>query len=786
MEHASHSGSCCHESTPAPSSNSVIDPVCGMKVDLAETHRKVEHNGTTYGFCSDGCMTKFRSDPEGVLNGSALVQEPQPEGTLYTCPMDPEIIQEGPGTCPICGMALEPMGLPDPDVGPNPELVDFTHRFKLTAPLAFAVFFLEMGHHLGLPFKEWLGANAFVWLQLLLSAPVVLWAGAPFFERAWASFRNVSPNMWTLIGIGTGAAFAYSLVATLAPGVFPDAFRNPDGTVQVYYEAAAVIIVLVLGGQIMELRAREQTGGALRALLDLAPKTARRVAADGSEAEVEVDEIVVGDVIRIRPGDAIPVDGIVTDGNSTVDESMLTGEPVPVAKAADDPVTAGTLNRTGAFTMTATRIGADTTLAGIVNLVASAQRSRAPIQNIADQVSRYFVPAVVTIAILAFILWSMFGPTPAMAYGLIAAVSVLIIACPCALGLATPMSVMVATGKGAQNGVLIRDAEALQALAEVDALLIDKTGTLTKGAPEVTDVILKDGPIATETEFLQLVGSLEKMSEHPLAEAIVSYAQDQSIELVEPDNFESITGAGATARVSNRQVAIGNARLMQTVGAATKPVQHEAEALRALGKTVMFVAVDAKLAGFIAVADPIKPGAKDAVAKLQETGLVVIMATGDEAATAEAIGRQLGIDEIHASLEPRQKAEIIHQLQSDGKRVAMAGDGINDAPALAAANVGIAMGTGTDVAIESAGITLVAGNLDALVRARHLAVATMRNIKQNLGFAFIYNALGVPIAAGVLYPVMGLLLSPMIAALAMMLSSVSVIANALRLRSVDL
>ncbi len=761
------------------------DPVCGMAVSRADAVYLSKHQGERFYFCSARCQDRFEAEPEVFLAGRPA-PEPVAEGTQYTCPMDPEIVRDAPGDCPICGMALEPMTPTGGDGGPHPELVDFTRRLYVSAPLAAAVFIMEMGSHLGVPFEHWLGPRLFVWLQMVLSAPVVLWVAQPFFKRGWKSIVNRSPNMWTLIAIGTGAAFAYSVLATLLPGIFPDAFRGSHGQVAVYFEAAAVIIVLVLVGQIMELRARERTGDAIRALLDLAPKTARRVS-DGSEQDVPLEQVRVGDRLRVRPGEHVPVDGEVTEGSSTVDESMLTGEPLPVRKAVGDSVTGGTLNQNGTLIVQAARVGADTMLSKIVALVAKAQRSRAPIQSQADRVAGYFVPAVVGVAVLAFIVWSLIGPSPAMAYALVAAVSVLIIACPCALGLATPMSIMVAAGRGAQSGVLIRDAEALERLATVDTLIIDKTGTVTEGKPKLSEV----EPIGTEADtLLRLAAALELGSEHPLAGAIVEAARQRGLALASIDHFEAVRGQGVRGQVDGHAVAIGNEAFLRDLGVDPSGQHARANELRGQARTVMFVAIDGAFAGLLAVADPLKDGAGEALATLKDHGLRLVMATGDNQATAKAVAAALGqsdlFDAVHAGLSPEDKAALIERLRGDGALVAMAGDGINDAPALAAADVGIAMGAGADVAIESAGITLVSGELSALMRARLLAEATLRNIRQNLGFAFVYNAAGVPIAAGVLYPVFGVLLSPMIAALAMSLSSVSVITNALRLRRMPL
>jgi len=681
-------------------------------------------------------------------------------------------------------MALEPMGIPTGDEGPNLELIDFKRRFWVGVALTIPLLVVAMGPLLGLPVKDWLGHRTAPWVELILATPVVLWSGWPFFQRCWASFVNMRFNMFTLIGIGVGAAYLYSLIATVVPEIFPQAFRGPGGAVDVYFEAAAVIVVLVLLGQLLELGARERTGGAIRALLDLAPKTALRVNKNGDDEEIPLEEVLAGDLLRIRPGDLIPVDGVVSEGHSSVDESMLTGEAVPVEKTSGDTVTGGTLNKTGSFVMEAKRVGADTMLSQIVNMVAEAQRSRAPIQKLADVVAGYFVPTVVAVAVIAFIAWSLWGPDPAMAYAFIAAVSVLIIACPCALGLATPMSIMVATGRGAQAGVLIKNAENLERFADVDVLIVDKTGTLTLGAPKLTDVIAFKG--SNESSVLKMAASLERGSEHPLAEAIIAGAKERKIPIGKSAKFEAVTGMGVKGVVSGKKVALGNARMMRDIGLDPKTHADSADALRNEGKTAMFVAIGGKLAGIVAVADPIKETTPSALDTLRDEGLHIVMVTGDNARTAKAIARTLGIDDVRADVLPDQKANIVKELQSKGAKVAMAGDGVNDAPALAQADVGIAMGTGADVAIESAGITLLRGDLNGIVRARRLSEATMRNIKQNLFFAFAYNAVGVPIAAGILYPVFGLLLSPMIAAAAMSLSSVSVIGNALRLRTLKI
>jgi P-type Cu+ transporter len=759
------------------------DPVCGMTVNRATARHMAKHEGRRFYFCSARCQERFEAEPAAYLAGRPA-PEPMPAGTLYTCPMHPEIVQEGPGDCPICGMALEPMGIPPADAGPNPELVDFSRRIAVGAVLTVAILVVAMGPMAGLPLPGLLHGSSGRWIEFALATPVVLWCGLPFFRRGWASVVNRSPNMWTLIAIGTGAAYLFSGVATIAPGVFPDAFRGHDGTVGVYFEAAAVIIVLVLLGQILELRARERTSGAIRALLDLAPKTARRIHDDGREEDVGLDQVQRGDLLRVRPGEKVPVDGTVEDGRSSVDESMLTGEAVPVEKVAGETVTGGTLNGSGSFVMRAGAVGADTLLARIVDMVAQAQRSRAPIQKLADVVAGWFVPAVVAIAVVAFVVWAVIGPEPSLAYALIAFVAVLIIACPCALGLATPISIMVATGRGAQAGVLVKNAEALERFAKVDTLVVDKTGTLTVGKPVLTDVVAAAG--FAEEEVLAAAASLERGSEHPLAAAIVAGAETRGVVLSKAEEFDAITGKGVTGTVTGRQVALGNIRLLETLGLTAGALAVKAESLQSEGRTVMFLAIDGALAGLVAVADPIKETTVEALRMLHDEGFRVIMATGDNERTAQAVAAVLGLDEVRAGVLPQDKAILIKELQAAGAVVAMAGDGVNDAPALAQADVGIAMGTGADVAVESAGITLVKGDLRGIVRARRLAHATMTNIRQNLFFAFVYNALGVPVAAGVLYPVFGLLLSPMIAAAAMSLSSVSVISNALRLRAVKL
>lgn len=758
---------------------SVIDPVCGMSVNPEKTDHHHEYAGRVYDFCSAKCQDKFIADPQKYL-GEKPPAEILPAGTRYTCPMHPEIIRDAPGDCPKCGMALEPMGIPDSDEAPNPELIDFTRRFWGGLVLALPVLILEMGGHFSAGFKNLINEELSVIIQFLLTTPVIFWAAAPIFIRGWKSIRTLNPNMWTLISIGTGIAYLYSLVAFFFPGLFPDTIKTEGGQVPVYFEAAAVIIVLVLLGQLLELRAREKTGSAIRALLDLAPKVALKLHEDGTEKEVPLDEIVVNDKLRVRPGEKIPVDGIVIEGHSSIDESMLTGEAVPVEKQIDDKVTGATLNGTGSFVMRAQRVGAETMLSQIVTMVAEAQRSRAPIQKYADMIAGWFVPVVLFIALLAFTIWFYFGPEPALSHGLIAAVSVLIIACPCAVGLATPMSIMVGTGRGAQSGVLIKNAEALEIFAKVDTLIVDKTGTLTVGKPVLTDIIpLND---FSEGEILTFAASLERGSEHPLAAAIIGAAKAKNITLLPADKFEAVTGKGVGAVINDRQAALGNSAMMTTLGLNIDDVRPEADRMRHEGKTVMYIAIDQTLAGLVAVEDPIKETTNEALDALHKEGLRIIMVTGDNDTTAKAVAGRLNIDEVRADVLPEGKAAIVKELQAMGSKVAMAGDGVNDAPALALAEVGVAMGTGADVAMESAGITLVKGDLTGIVRARRLSETTMRNIKQNLFLAFVYNALGVPVAAGVLYPVFGILLSPIIAAAAMSLSSLSVITNALRLR----
>ncbi len=760
----------------------VIDPVCGMSVDPHKTAHRAEHHGHPYYFCSAGCRTKFLAHPARYLSLEERRAEPVPAGTLFTCPMHPEIQQIGPGACPICGMALEPM-LMTAEAGPNHELIDMTRRLWIGAIATIPVVALAMGAHL-FDIDRLIGGQASNWLQLGLATSVVFWAGWPFFVRGWQSLVTRHLNMFTLIAIGTGVSWAYSVIATVAPGMFPAAFREHDGAVGVYFEAAAVITVLVLVGQVLELRARDSTSGAIRGLLNLAPKTARRLAPDGTEQEVPLDEVQVGERLRVRPGEKIPVDGLVLEGQGSVDESMVTGESMPVAKAVGDPTIGGTLNQSGSLIVRADKIGRDTVLAQIVQLVSEAQRSRAPIQRVADQVSGYFVPAVLAVAVLAFIAWAAFGPEPRLAYGLIAAVSVLIIACPCALGLATPMSIMVGVGRGAQAGVLIRNAEALERMEKVDTLVVDKTGTLTEGRPAVTAIVPDVG--WTEEDVLRLAASVEHASEHPLARAIVEAASKTGIRLPSVENFDAPTGKGAVGTVEGRGVTIGSARFLKEQGIDAGPLAEAAETLRKDGATVIFVAVDQRLAGAIGMADPIKADTAEVLAALRRQGLRVVMLTGDNRTTAESVARRLGITEVEADVLPEHKGRFVEDLKREKRVVAMAGDGINDAPALAAADVGIAMGTGTDVAIESAGVTLLRGDLTGILRTRQLSKATMANIRQNLFFAFVYNAVGVPVAAGILYPLFGLLLSPMLAAAAMALSSVSVIGNALRLKTVRL
>ncbi len=761
----------------------VKDPVCGMSVDPATAKHRTTLEGHEHYFCSAGCKTKFEADPHRYLHKDRQpAPAAAPEGTVYTCPMHPEVRQVGPGSCPICGMALEPL-LATADAGPNVELIEMTRRFWIGLALSVPVLFLEMGRHL-LGLDHTIPGQTSNWLQLLFATPVVLYCGWPFFERGWQSLVTRNLNMFTLIAIGTGIAWVYSMVATFAPGIFPAAFRGHDGSVAVYFEAAAVITVLVLLGQVLELRARDSTSGAIRALLDLAPKTAKVIRADGREEEVSVEALVVGDVVRVRPGEKVPLDGLVTEGRSAVDESLVTGESMPVTKQTGDKVIGGTLNQSGALVIRAEKVGHDTMLSQIVQLVANAQRSRAPIQRLADQVSAWFVPAVIAVAIVAFFAWFFFGPAPQLTYGLVAAVAVLIIACPCALGLATPMSIMVGVGRGAQAGVLIRDAEALERMEKVDTLIVDKTGTLTEGRPAVTSITPALG--FDENEVLRLAASVEKLSEHPLAAAIVKAASDRSIASEAVTDFDSPTGKGAFGTVVGRRVVLGNASFLAAQGIATDALAHRANELRGDGATVIYAGVDGVLAGILAIADPVKATTLGALQELQADGIRIVMLTGDNRVTAAAVARRLGIHDVEADVLPEGKADVVTRYRNEGRVVAMAGDGVNDAPALAAADVGIAMGTGTDVAMESAGITLLKGDLMGIVRARRLSEAAMSNIRQNLFFAFAYNTLGVPVAAGLLYPAFGILLSPMIAAAAMALSSVSVIANSLRLRATNI
>ena len=759
----------------------VEDVVCGMTIDPADAVGTVEHDGRTFHFCSQQCVDRFRADPASFLGGKP-VPAPADAGAEYTCPMHPEVVQVGPGSCPICGMALEPRTITLGDEA-NPELASMQRRFWISALLTLPLLGFMVAEMSPTLAHRVQGRGA-LWIQLALATPVVLWGGYPFFERGWHSLVTRNLNMFTLIALGTGAAYGYSLAATLAPGLFPASFRGHGGMLAVYFEPAAVIVTLVLLGQVLELRARARTSSAIRALLDLAPRTARVLRPDGTEEEVALDRIVVGDRLRVRPGEKVPVDGVVIEGTSAVDEAMVTGEPIPVDKVAGDPVTGGTVNGNGALIVEARRVGAETLLAQIVKLVGEAQRSRAPIQKLADKVAGWFVPAVIAVAVATFVVWALWGPEPRAAHALVNAVAVLIIACPCALGLATPMSVMVGTGRGAQAGVLVRNAEALERMADVDLLVVDKTGTLTEGKPSLATVEVVGA--LDESTVLRLVASLEQGSEHPLAAAIVRGARERGIALVEPVSFEAIPGRGAKGTVDGRVVAVGNARLLAEVVADAPVLESRAAALRAQGQTVMFAVIDGAPAALIGVSDRVKDTTPEALAALRSEGLRVVMVTGDNAVTAKAVAGRLGIDDVVADVLPEQKVDVVKKYQAEGRVVAMAGDGINDAPALAQADVGIAMGTGTDVAMESAEVTLVKGDLRGIVRARRLSHATMRNIRQNLFFAFVYNALGVPVAAGVLYPFFGLLLSPMIASAAMTFSSVSVIANALRLRKVDL
>jgi P-type Cu+ transporter len=771
----------------------VRDPVCGMSVDPRTAQYRAQRDGSTVYFCSEHCRTTFLADPDSYSAphtpeaAPAAAQLPpglsSTQSVIYTCPMHPQIRLSEPGSCPICGMALEPIDV-TAQAGASATLIDMTRRFWVSAALAVPTLILEMAAHFpALGLHHYLSAQASVWIQFVLGTPVVLWAGWPFFERGWASVRHRSLNMFSLIALGIGAAYLYSLVATFLPGVFPAGLLH-EGVIPVYYEAAAVITVLVLLGQVLELRAREKTSGAIRALLKLAPKIAHRMTAGGGDEEVSLDQVHIGDRLRVRPGDSVPVDGVVLEGNSAIDESMVTGESMPVEKEPDAKLIGGTINGTGALIMRAERVGGETVLARIVHMVAQAQRSRAPIQRLADVVSAWFVPAVMLVAVVSFVCWLLWGPAPALSYALIAAVSVLIIACPCALGLATPMSIMVGIGRGATAGVLIKNAEALERFERVDTLLVDKTGTLTEGKPRVIGVIAAEG--FDEAQLLTLAASVERSSEHPLAAAIVASARERGLTLQEATDFGSVTGQGVSGRIGKYHVAIGNAKLMADASSATEALERRADEFRSEGATVMYVRIDARAAGLVAVADPIKPTTPAALETLRAAGVRIVMLTGDNRRTAQAVAARLGISEIEAEVLPEQKNSVVRRLRGEGRVVAMAGDGVNDAPALAEADVGVAMGTGTDVAMESAGVTLVKGDLAGIARARMLSHATMRNIRQNLVLAFVYNVLGIPVAAGVLYPAFGLLLSPIVAAAAMSLSSVSVVGNALRLRFVAL
>jgi Cu+-exporting ATPase len=767
---------------PAPSGET-LDPVCGMTVDPAKTAHHAAYQGEILHFCSARCREKFVADPAHYLSPAPPPHPDSAPGTIWTCPMHPEIRQDHPGACPICGMALEP-AMVTADSGPSPELEDMSRRFWIALALSLPVFVLEMGGHLFPALHRLISPVVSTWIQFALATPVVLWAGWPFFTRGWASIRSGNLNMFTLIAMGTGVAWGYSVVATLFPAIFPSAFRGMDGAVAVYFEAAAVITVLVLLGQVLELRARERTSGAIKALLNLAPRTARRIGADGNDEEVSIDRVIVGDRLRVRPGEKVPVDGKVEDGRSSLDESMVTGESMPVTKAVGALVIGGTINQSGALVIRAEKVGRDTMLARVVQMVADAQRSRAPIQRLADIVAGWFVPVVLLVSIIAFVVWAIWGPEPRFAHGLIAAVSVLIIACPCALGLATPMSIMVGIGRGAGLGVLIRNAEALERMEKVDTLVIDKTGTLTEGRPSVTGTVVAEG--FAETELFRLAAGVERASEHPLALAIVAAAKDRGIALPDVAGFDSPTGKGAVGTVDGQRITLGSALFLKENGIDTGPMEVQANDLRRDGATAIFIGVDARVAGIFAIADAIKPTTAEAIAALRKEGIRIVMLTGDNRVTAMAVGKKLGIEDIEAEVAPDQKSAVVARLKAEGRIVAMAGDGVNDAPALAAADVGIAMGSGTDVAIESAGVTLLKGDLNGIVRARALSVATMSNIRQNLFFALIYNAAGVPIAAGLLYPLFGILLSPVVAAAAMALSSVSVVTNALRLNRVSL
>jgi Cu+-exporting ATPase len=776
----------------------VVDPVCGMTISPADSVGEIEHRGQTYYFCNESCLERFKADPEEFVGPAAGAKAAAADpGAEYTCPMHPEIRQTGPGSCPICGMALEPVNV-SLDEQPNEELEDMTRRFRWSLALTLPILLVMIDEFLpGQPLHARIDARLLNWIELALATPVVLWGGWPFFVRGWASLVSRHLNMFTLIALGVGAAYGFSIVATLAPDLFPHSFRM-GGAVAVYFEPAAAIVVLVLVGQVLELRARSRTSSAIRNLLGLAPKTARRLDADGSERDVPLADVHVDDRLRVRPGERIPVDGVVVDGATSIDESMVTGEPIPVEKAAGDQVTGGTINGTGTLVMQAKRVGADTLLAQIVRMVSDAQRSRAPIQRLADVVSGWFVPLVVVVAVVTFIAWAVVGPEPRLAYALVNAIAVLIIACPCALGLATPMSIMVGTGRGAEAGVLFRNAEALEVLEQVTTIVVDKTGTLTEGKPRLVTVEPHPSTSALssqtatvdksvdEATLLRLVSSLESVSEHPLAEAIVAGARERRIALSPVDQFASVTGKGVSGRVDGHTVAIGNLRYLEELRIDPGTLRARADALRVSGQTVMFTVIDGRAAGLIGVADPVKATTREAIEALHRERVKVVMLTGDNRTTAEAVAKSVGIDAIEADVSPDQKAVVVKRLQERGERVAMAGDGINDAPALAQADVGIAMGTGTDVAMESAAVTLVKGDLRGIVRARRLSRATMKNIRQNLFFAFVYNVLGVPIAAGALYPVFGWLLSPMIASAAMTFSSVSVIGNALRLRKIHL
>jgi heavy metal translocating P-type ATPase len=768
-----------------PLAQPYTDPVCNMKVG-ANPALTADYQDTTYYFCCQSCVTKFRANPQSYIDESGNAVKPKAKAgasdAMYTCPMHPEILQQGPGTCPLCGMALEPLEASAEE--DTTELDDMTRRLKLSAVLSLPLLLLSMSDLLpGLDLQHRFGMTLLSWLQAALAAPVVLWGGLPFFERALASFKSGHLNMFSLIGVGTAAAFLFSVVALLFPAALPEAFKM-NGMVPLYFEAAAVIVTLVLLGQVLELRARSQTNSAIKSLLALAPNTAYRIKADGSEEEVHLDQVQVGDLLRVKPGDKVPVDGSVLEGRSSVDESMLTGEPIPLEKAAGSAVSAGTVNQTGSFVLRAEKVGADTLLSQIVKMVNDASRSRAPIQKLADKVSGWFVPAVIASAVIAFVVWALFGPAPALANGLVAAVSVLIIACPCALGLATPISIMVGIGRGAREGILIKDAEALELMEKVDTLVLDKTGTLTEGKPAVQHVQAAAG--FTEDQVLAHAAALEKMSEHPLAQAILDYARQNKVALAAVEQFDSVTGKGVQGRIDGRLASFGNAALLQQAGIDGSILEARAQELRALGQTVMLLGIDGRLAGLIGVADPIKATTREAIGLLHASGLRIVMLSGDNATTAAAVGKQLGIDEVHAEVLPEDKYRHIQKLQQQGRIVAMAGDGVNDAPALAQANVGIAMGTGTDIAMNSARVVLVKGDLRGIAKARLLSRHTMKNIRQNLFFAFFYNFAGVPIAAGVLFPWFGLLLSPMIASAAMSLSSVSVIGNALRLRKAAL